>query len=79
MLFIYRILTTIFNLSRSLDAAHLLQQLSGSLELLNSYLKSALSGDEEAGELAASTLQDMTVSSLTLNEAYTIVKLKVNS
>ena len=77
--FVYLLsLLQFLTLFRSLDASHLLQQLPGSLELLKSYLKPALSGDEGASGLAVSTLQDMNICSLTLNEAHTIVKLKVN-
>ena len=64
---------------RSLGASHLLQQLPGSLELLSGYLRSALSGDEEACLLATDTLQDMSVYSLSLDEAHAVIKLKITN
>ena len=62
---------------RSLEASRLLRQLPGSLELLSSYLKSALAGDEEAVTPATTALEDMGVYSLSLTEADSIVKRRV--
>ena len=62
---------------RLLEASRLLQQLPGSVELFQAYLKSAQAGDEEAITLATSALEDMGVHSLSLREADSIVRRRV--